>query len=231
MFRKVRFIVYIRVYFTRSIFCARFHMVVDFAIENLCFLLDFRSRTPPTYIFEPLLHKRMLGAFQKPSINQNHPITFPKVTLCLNSMHSLDALSQYPNKDFPENRTEGQGSISIKEHRIFIWSGEPSSRFYRTLLSRSPRWNHARNHSPFVSHFLSLLFGAIFCRHFSQHFLRIWWQMKLFRFWRALMNIIWLRWVFKLLLAITPLFWLVETASLWAVTWILFSFIVIQHPR
>ena len=206
---------YIRVYFTRSILRAVSH---DCELRNSWFV-NFTwfsdSYSAIFRFFEPWLQKQMLWAFQKPSINQNHPITFPKVTLCLNSMHSLDALSQYPNKDFPENRTEGQGSTSMKEHRIFIWSGEPSSRFYRTLLSRSPRWNHARNHSPFVSHFLLLFFVAIFCRHFSQHFLRIWLQMKLFRFWRVLMSIIWLRWVFKLLLAIYPLFWLIETASLW----------------
>ena len=34
---------------------------------------------------------------ERPSINKNHRITFPKVTLCLNSMHSKQALDLYPS--------------------------------------------------------------------------------------------------------------------------------------
>ena len=39
---------------------------------------------------------------ERPSINKNHKITFPKVTLCLNSMHSKQALEEYPS-DMEEN--------------------------------------------------------------------------------------------------------------------------------
>ena len=35
---------------------------------------------------------------ERPSINKNHKITFPKVTLCLNSMHSKRALEEYPSE-------------------------------------------------------------------------------------------------------------------------------------
>ena len=35
---------------------------------------------------------------ERPSINKNHKITFPKVTLCLNSMHSKQALEEFPSE-------------------------------------------------------------------------------------------------------------------------------------
>ena len=35
---------------------------------------------------------------ERPSINKNHKITFPKVTLCLNSMHSKRALEEFPSE-------------------------------------------------------------------------------------------------------------------------------------
>ena len=50
-----------------------------------------------THMQSNILRYLRFQSQERPSINKNHKITFPKVTLCLNSMHSKEALRYYPS--------------------------------------------------------------------------------------------------------------------------------------
>lgn len=75
-------------------------------------------------------------------------------------MHSLDALSQYPNIDFPENRTEGSGFLDKKW--LLIWPGNPSEDFIGLYYHGLPD----EIMPGIIRHFYHKFFVAYFCRPF-----------------------------------------------------------------
>ena len=75
-------------------------------------------------------------------------------------MHSLDALSQYPNIDFPENRTEGSGFLDKKW--VLIWPGNPSEDFIGLYYHGLPDEIMSGIIRHFYHKFLSLIFVVLF---------------------------------------------------------------------